>query len=81
MSAEVIRRLETYVDENRDAVEGGAWIEGQGWDQTLWEGKQFPTAVSRMFPDTVSPEALVIEATDDERMNAETTRFGHDSCF
>ncbi|KAG7566902.1 hypothetical protein FFLO_01403 [Filobasidium floriforme] len=44
MSAEVIRRLETYVDENREAVEGGAWIEGQGWDQTLWEGKQFPTA-------------------------------------
>lgn len=60
MSAEVIRRLETYVDENREAVEGGAWIEGQGWDQTLWEGKQFPTAVSSMFPNTINPAALVV---------------------
>jgi hypothetical protein len=58
MSAEVIRRLETYVDENREAVEGGAWIEGQGWDQTLWEGKQFPTAVSSILLLTITQQRL-----------------------
>jgi len=43
---EVIKRLEKYVDENQEAIKGGAWVEGQGWDQTLWEVEEFPTAVS-----------------------------------
>ena len=42
---EVIKRLEKYVDENQEAIKGGAWVEGQGWDQTLWDVEEFPTAV------------------------------------
>jgi hypothetical protein len=41
----VIDRLEAYVHDNPQIVAEGAWIEGQGWDQTLWETKEFPTAV------------------------------------
>ncbi len=31
----------------------GAWVEGRGWDQNLWPGKQFPDArdLDRVVPD------------------------------
>ncbi|WWC59026.1 uncharacterized protein I303_101572 [Kwoniella dejecticola CBS 10117] len=40
--AEVITRVEEFVKNN--PLKPGAWIEGLGWDQNIWEGKEFPTA-------------------------------------
>ncbi|WVQ97496.1 hypothetical protein IAU59_004610 [Kwoniella sp. CBS 9459] len=39
---EVIARVEEFVRNN--PLQPGAWVEGLGWDQNLWEGQQFPTA-------------------------------------
>ncbi|WVR04266.1 hypothetical protein IAU60_001266 [Kwoniella sp. DSM 27419] len=40
--AEVIQRTEAFVRNN--PPQPGMWIEGLGWDQNQWEGKEFPTA-------------------------------------
>ena len=57
---EVIKRLEKYVDENQEAIKGGAWVEGQGWDQTLWEVEEFPSAVSRNGVNNMIPGQLMV---------------------
>jgi predicted amidohydrolase YtcJ len=43
---EVVRRVREYILARLD-VEGDttAWIEGVGWDQSLWESDKFPIAV------------------------------------
>ncbi|WVQ83884.1 hypothetical protein IAT38_006028 [Cryptococcus sp. DSM 104549] len=40
--AEVISRVEEFVLRVKPA--DGVWIEGMGWDQNIWESKEFPTA-------------------------------------
>ncbi|KAK8846587.1 hypothetical protein IAR55_005673 [Kwoniella newhampshirensis] len=40
--AEVIERVEAFVKST--PPQPGAWIEGLGWDQNLFEGQEFPTA-------------------------------------
>lgn len=47
---ELIQRVKDHHDRNPDV----AWILGKGWDQNLWEGKEFPTkyALDSLFPDT-----------------------------
>jgi predicted amidohydrolase YtcJ len=46
---EVLERLKTYVANNPDKK----WIVGNGWDQNLWEDKNFPTkdSLDKYFPD------------------------------
>lgn len=46
---EVLERLKTYVAHNPDKK----WIVGNGWDQNLWEDKNFPTkdSLDKYFPD------------------------------
>ena len=59
--AEVIRRVEEFVRANGSSLPDGSWIEGLGWDQNLWEVKEFPTAVS---PETMlSDEAELSRRT------------------
>ncbi|WWC87351.1 uncharacterized protein L201_002240 [Kwoniella dendrophila CBS 6074] len=40
--AETIQRVEKFVTDN--PLKPGAWVEGLGWNQNLWESKEFPTA-------------------------------------
>ncbi len=46
---EVIQRLKTYVEANPNKK----WIVGNGWDQNLWEDKNFPTrdSLDKYFPN------------------------------
>src|SRR5690625_189311 len=46
---EVLQRLEAHAEKLPD----DAWLVGRGWDQTLWEGGEFPRArdLDRVFPD------------------------------
>lgn len=47
---EVIERIKHYLKSHPDVLnDPNHWIEGMGWDQTKWEGKKFPTAVSRLL--------------------------------
>lgn len=45
---EVIKKLVEYDQKNNPD-----WITGRGWDQTLWQGQQFPTkdTLDILFPD------------------------------
>ncbi|GAC1654669.1 MAG: amidohydrolase [Vulcanimicrobiaceae bacterium] len=45
---ELIRRTVAFAKRSKDR-----WIQGEGWDQNLWEGKAFPThdALSAATPD------------------------------
>ncbi len=47
---ELMQRVKDHFDRNPDV----SWIMGKGWDQNLWEGKEFPTkdALDELFPDT-----------------------------
>lgn len=47
--AEVIARLK----DAEARLQPGQWLIGRGWDQNLWEGKQFPTAadLDAAFPE------------------------------
>lgn len=47
--AEVIARLKAA----EAKLQPGQWLIGRGWDQNLWEGKQFPTAadLDAAFPE------------------------------
>ncbi|KII83661.1 hypothetical protein PLICRDRAFT_180263 [Plicaturopsis crispa FD-325 SS-3] len=42
---DVINRVKAYINAHPDILNDPTrWIEGVGWDQNRWEGKQFPTA-------------------------------------
>lgn len=45
---EVLKRLSDFAKENPEG-----WLQGRGWDQNLWPGKQFPAneKLNAMFPD------------------------------
>lgn len=44
--SEVIERIKNYIQNHPDVLnDPDRWIEGMGWDQTKWTGKNFPTAV------------------------------------
>jgi predicted amidohydrolase YtcJ len=43
---EVISRVEQFVSANYSSLPPKAWIEGMGWDQNIWNVKEYPTAVS-----------------------------------
>src|SRR6185437_3587496 len=47
---EMLQRVKTFAD----AHPGQAWIEGHGWDQNKFPGKQFPdnAALNKLFPKT-----------------------------
>jgi predicted amidohydrolase YtcJ len=47
--AEIIRRLQAHAQD----LPAGAWLLGRGWDQTLWDNAEFPTAadLDAHFPD------------------------------
>ncbi len=47
---ELVERVKDHADKNPDV----AWILGQGWDQNLWESKEFPTKekLDSIFPNT-----------------------------
>ncbi|PRY87972.1 amidohydrolase [Mongoliibacter ruber] len=47
---ELVKRVKDHHDRNPEV----AWILGKGWDQNLWDGKEFPTkhALDSLFPDT-----------------------------
>jgi predicted amidohydrolase YtcJ len=48
---EVIQRVEQYILARSDVLnDKDAWIQGMGWDQTRWEGEQFPTAEDLVTP-------------------------------
>lgn len=53
---EIITRIRSYILAHPDILSDKTrWIQGMGWDQTKWEGGEFPTAVSlRSFPATVT---------------------------
>ncbi|ODN88487.1 amidohydrolase [Cryptococcus wingfieldii CBS 7118] len=42
--AEVIEKVEAFVLAHPEEVKEGKWIQGLGWDQNLWDDKEFPTA-------------------------------------
>jgi predicted amidohydrolase YtcJ len=46
---ELVERVRIHAEKNPDA----AWILGRGWDQNLWEAKEFPTKtkLDSLFPD------------------------------
>ncbi len=46
---EVARRVKARIE----SVQGGSWITGRGWDQTLWPGGAFPasTVLDAVAPD------------------------------
>ena len=54
--AECLRRIQAFVQDNPDTVQGGGWILGTRWDQTLWDGPDtpFPTKydLDTAFPTT-----------------------------
>ncbi len=52
-SADAIAKL---VAAAAETAPDGAWIQGRGWDQNLWEGKAFP---SRAVLDAVCPDRPV----------------------
>lgn len=41
---EIVDKVEDHV--RTKGVKDGEWVTGMGWDQTLWDVKEFPTAVS-----------------------------------
>ncbi|MCH6201446.1 amidohydrolase [Aquiflexum sp. LQ15W] len=47
--AELVDRVRVHAEKNPEA----AWILGRGWDQNLWESKEFPTKakLDSLFPD------------------------------
>ncbi|MCL6259357.1 amidohydrolase [Aquiflexum sp. TKW24L] len=47
--AELVERVKLHAENNPEA----AWILGRGWDQNLWESKEFPTKtkLDSLFPD------------------------------
>jgi len=55
---EVVRRVREYILARPDIkADTTAWIEGVGWDQSLWEDDRFPTAVC---PHSGTPECPLL---------------------
>lgn len=52
---EVITRVEQFVTSNYSSLPAGAWVEGMGWDQNIWDPKEYPTAVSELYHLIRSP--------------------------
>jgi len=50
------------VRERAAKLKGGEWLYGRGWDQNLWQGKQFPTAA--MLDSAVSSNPVVLVRID-----------------
>lgn len=49
--AEVVERIEAYVRSRPEILaDEDMWIEGLGWDQTLWAPPAFPTAADLKTP-------------------------------
>lgn len=46
---ETVTRVKAFADEHPDLY----WIQGRGWDQNRWPGKNFPTneELNKLFPD------------------------------
>jgi len=46
---ETVARVKAFADEHPDVY----WIQGRGWDQNRWPGKNFPTneELNKLFPD------------------------------
>lgn len=46
---ETVARVKAFADEHPDLY----WIQGRGWDQNRWPGKNFPTneELNKLFPD------------------------------
>ena len=55
---EVIARLESHAE----GLPDGAWLRGRGWDQTRWEGNDFPTAAD--LDDAFPERPVLLERVD-----------------
>ncbi|CAE6470089.1 unnamed protein product [Rhizoctonia solani] len=58
---EILSKIRHYVQAT--PLEPGAWIEGQGWDQTLWGGA-FPTAADLDMDPSLKDKPIVLARTD-----------------
>ncbi|KAJ1303097.1 hypothetical protein OPQ81_011298 [Rhizoctonia solani] len=58
---EILTKIRYYVQTT--TLEPGAWIEGQGWDQTLWGGA-FPTAADLDNDPLLKDKPIVLARTD-----------------
>lgn len=61
LKIEVLSKIRAYIQTT--PPEDGAWIEGQGWDQTLWGGV-FPTAADLDDDPVVKGKPIVLARTD-----------------
>ncbi|MFD2037305.1 amidohydrolase [Belliella marina] len=54
LGAESEQELMDRVVQHRESTPEAPWILGRGWDQNLWENKEFPTKdkLDELFPDT-----------------------------
>lgn len=58
---DVLSKIRAYI--KTTPPEDGAWIEGQGWDQTLWGGA-FPTAADFDVDPLLADKPIVLARTD-----------------
>ncbi|CAE6542889.1 unnamed protein product [Rhizoctonia solani] len=58
---EILSKISHYIQAT--PLEPGAWIEGQGWDQTLWGGA-FPTAADLDKDPLLKDKPIVLARTD-----------------
>ncbi|CAE6496454.1 unnamed protein product [Rhizoctonia solani] len=58
---EILNKVKHYIQAT--PLEPGAWIEGQGWDQTLWGG-DFPTAADLDKDPLLKDKPIVLARTD-----------------
>lgn len=58
---EILNKIRHYVQAT--PLDPGAWIEGQGWDQTLWGG-DFPTAADLDKDPLLKDKPIVLARTD-----------------
>lgn len=63
---EVVNRLKKFKEANKNA-----WVLGRGWDQSLWEVKEFPdnSLLDKLFPNT----PVVLTRIDGHAMIANST--------
>ena len=54
--SEVVERIKAYILAHPEILDDKAkWIEGMGWDQTKWDGAQFPTSVRELDANPMRP--------------------------
>ncbi|CAE6479302.1 unnamed protein product [Rhizoctonia solani] len=58
---EILSKIRHYIQTT--SLEPGAWMEGQGWDQTLWGGA-FPTAADLDKDPLLKDRPIVLARTD-----------------